>query len=168
MRRITMMVAAAACLATPAVSAAQRAEVIAQGAKIRVSTSGTAPHVGHLDSLTGATLAMSRSTGNVRAPSYAIPRAQVLGLEVRRKSHVRGALAGGALGFLAGVVTGFALGVLTFEGEENCFIFCTPTESGMMGGLVGAVVVTPIGIIGGAAKGVEIWKRVDPASATMP
>ncbi len=166
MRQIIMMIVATACL-SPAPSGAQRAEIIAQGAKIRVSTVGKAPYVGHLDSLTGATLAMSTSDQNVRAPSFAIRRDQVLGLEVRRKSHVRGALKGGAIGFLAGVASGFALGFLTYD-EEDCFIFCSPTDAGFFGGLVGAVVVTPIGIVGGAVRGAGVWTRVDPASARMP
>ena len=167
MRRVTIVVIIALIL-TPAASVAQRAELIAQGAKVRVSTRGKMPYVGHLDSLNATTLAMSRSERNVRAPSFVIPRDQVLNFEVRQRSHALGALQGGVIGFLAGVVTGAALGVITLEDEEDCFIFCTATDAAMMGGLVGAIVVTPIGIVGGAVRGVDRWRRVDPASVRMP
>ena len=166
MRRTSMMFLAAVFIVAPMPCAAQRAELVAQGSKIRVSTARSGQWVGHLDSLNGTTLAMSRSEKNVRAPSFTISRDQVVRLEVRRRSHLHGAFIGGGIGFLAGVVSGALLGVLTYE-EDDCFIFCSASESAALGGLVGAFVVTPIGIVGGAMRGADTWKGVDPGSVKM-
>ena len=164
MQRIIMLFIVAGTIGAPATVLGQRADVIERGAKIRVSMTGKPSQVGYLDSLSTETIGLRLTEPN--SGSAYLARTQVVGFEVRRKSRVRGALKGGLIGLAAGTVSGFLLGALTYE-DSDCFFVCSPAQAGMVVGIVGAVIVTPIGIVGGAVTGAGTWKRVDPASATM-
>lgn len=168
MRGIMALFITGAAIAAPAALPAQRADIVQQGATIRVLMKGRSPQIGRLDSLTVATLAMSITDRTSSSVKLNIEREKVLGLQVRGRSRVKGALRGAGLGFLAGAVSGFTLAALTYKEEANCWMLCSRTDVGMLGALVGSVIVIPIGIIGGATQGAGTWKRVDPSTATMP
>ncbi len=166
MRR-TVIFLVAALVGSPGVSVAQRAEAIQKGAMVRVYTTAKLRQVGHLDSMTSETLALSVVGRGPDAPPVIIARQEVTGLDVRVRSRLRGALRGAALGFASGTISGFVLGAATHRDEENCWLICSRVEAGMLVGLVGAVIVTPIGIIGGASMGSETWKRVHPGTSAL-
>ncbi len=166
MRRFIMLSISAALIAAPAAALAQRADGIRQGAKVRVST-GNVRKVGFLDSMTSDSLSLRVVGQNQASSTLNVGRAEVTRLEVRGTNRFLGALRGAGIGFAAGTVSGFTIGILTHRERENCFLFCEATDSGFLLGVLGAVIGTPVGLIGGAVGAAGTWKRLDPTTTGM-
>ena len=93
----------------------------------------------------------------------AIPRRDVIRLEIGTKRHRRGRAAGiGALvGLGIGAVAGFAVGNDDCGGPDAPFIVCVPREASAAGvGVAGAGLGAALGLL--FAPGETVWETVDP------
>jgi hypothetical protein len=133
-----------------------------EGRRVRVTAPGFAGGtvIGDLVAVE-ATRVTLRTAG--ASEVVAIPRRDVIRLEIGTKRHRRGRAAGiGALvGLGIGAVAGFAVGNSDCGGPDAPTIVCVPREGSAVGvGVAGAGLGAALGLL--FAPGETVWETVDP------
>ena len=133
-----------------------------EGRRVRVTAPGFAD-----GSVIGDLVAVEDTRVTLRTAGasevVAIPRRDVIRLEIGTKRHRRGRAAGiGALvGLGIGAIAGFAVGNDDCGGPDAPFIMCVPRETSAAGvGGAGAALGAALGLL--FAPGETVWETVDP------
>jgi hypothetical protein len=167
---VTAALACAVASATPGAAAAQRADELPAGARVRVSTPQYDPIVGTVVDARGDSLVLRVREQNF-PPRKAFAYAIVQRIEVsrsRRQNRMQGALIGLAGGALGGALFG-AVSYTKPSCRPDSFI-CPDFGRGFAA-TAGALVLGGVGLVVGALVGrpTDVWQPVSPpAPPTRP
>jgi len=151
-------------LVTPLPAAGQ----LAEGARVRVTIAGKLADDGSVSQTSGSQsivarfVAMEASdlilTVGDNSKSIRVPKAVVTGLEVRRRSRLKGGLIGAGIGGLVGIVVGLTAASSCASQEE--FGCALPAIASM-------VVALPAGTLVGVVTGKPQWVQVSPMAFAL-
>lgn len=155
-------------LSTLLVTALPAAGQLVEGARVRVSMSGTLGDDGSVTPSSESQSLIARfvalEAGHLilavgdSSKSIRVPKAMVTGLEVRRRSRLKGGLIGAGIGGLVGLVVGLtAAGSCSSQGESMCGLAA----------IASMVVAVPAGTLVGVVTGKPQWAKVSPATFAL-